>query len=273
MKSSFLATLVLVPAFLASAQTIVSDDFNAYTGVNSGVTPLTSNWSIFAQPNNNSVGSVVNTAGLDGTQALSTSTPSGNEWAVTNRTGFDLSNPVTVSFFYLRGATVGGVAHPQISLVGTVTDSYNAAESVGIRINQASTWQSYRGTGSGGTATAIPAGSITGSAATTQGNWYYFSATFTRISDTEVSVAGSLFDATSSGTVGNLLSSTAPITLASNLGADPTTFALVRANMTQIQSIDNFSVVAVPEPSTYALLAAGLFFAVVVLRRRTQRLG
>ena len=113
---------------------------------------------------------------------------------------------------------------------------------------------------------------------TTQGNltagWHYMSISADGASGGEFTnfrIASETFDDVTNTITGTVVERTFA-TLAHALASDTTTFGFVGGNWNAnaISNFDDFTLTAVPEPSTYALLAGFATLGLVMLRRRIR---
>lgn len=125
---------------------------------------------------------------------------------------------------------------------------------------------------------AVATGNKTSQFSLDANNWYQFSVQMTLTSATSVSLSAALYNRGADGTAAASLVTGSNIATTTNIdltsgggfnGADVFAGFTTRNNTGSVAlGMDNFAFAAVPEPSTYALLAGFLTLGVVLFRRR-----
>jgi hypothetical protein len=260
-------TTLAVASTMASGAVLVSDDFNSYTGLTTGATPLSTNWNTNASATNNPA--LLATAGLSGTQSIGVASGTGlnPDFSYVNKTAVDwtaISAPITMSVFFQRGTTGSGQGNPDLEFVGSDTQVINSNPALGARVNGSSSLE-IRSNNSGGFAST--------SVSLTTGNWYQLVVSYTRSTPNVITVSTSLFNSDSAGVVGTQVGSTVTANFTAHaLYSDSSIYGGVRltgnsTGQALTQSVDNFEISVIPEPATLAtcLATAG----VMLLRRRS----
>ena len=98
------------------------------------------------------------------------------------------------------------------------------------------------------------------------GQWYQFNLTFSEVTPTTLDMTGSIYNATSAGVVGSLISTATFTNLTSAIAGDSAVYGGFRSSFTG--TVDNFAISTVPEPSTFALLGLGALGLAAWRRRR-----
>lgn len=251
--------------------TQLAGDFNASSG--SGYGTLTN----------------VATGGLSNSGSLSVPAPFADSFAYTTKAAFSATQPSfgISTYFRAQPGTLGGVA---LALTIGAVDETTGLEFSPVGIPTAATANSLvltlrnRGTANSDGLSfelntfnnaATLTGEVSAPVVLTDGNWYQLSAAYIYNGSNSFTLTGQIFNSDSSGTLGSALYGTAPSWTRTNAGlADGDFFGLLSSQngaRRGIAQLDNYAVV--PEPSSIALLVAGLLAFTVVRRRRQKRLA
>lgn len=249
-------------ASVASAA-LFSENFNSYDSVTGGAAPLSAAYNLA-----NAAGVILdNAGGIGGSKALDFNT----DTHITSTTAIDFAANkatgvrVSILFQYLSGNS-SGQANPAIGITSGATDSPTSS-GLCARINLSGGINLFAGGSNLGGA---------GTVALTSGNWYQLVGTFkaTGVAG-EVQMLAEVFNASSSGTVGTLISSSSILaTGRQTILADTTMYPALRvsgrndltpAHSNRSANLDNFTVALVPEPAVIGMIGLS---SVALLRRR-----
>ena len=266
------AAALMLGASTLAAQTVFTDNFNSYTGTTTGGSPFYGTTGAYQGvqvpvPADVSLGNV----GIGGSQALQLSGTSDNIFVLkAPGSTINLSQgAVTLSLYFQRTAGVN-VSVPELGLVPTTASNISSGGGNGLsaRINSTAS-PSYQVRNSATTQSGF---TLTGSTATTVGNWYYFAVTIERLATTDqLSISSTLSNADNTGAVGTQLASISGTVTNSTLWNDSDgVFATFRAQGNGVGMIDNLAVSQIPEPSAFAGLAGLGALGLAASRRRRR---
>jgi hypothetical protein len=242
----------------ADVTPIFSDSFDSYADGNAD-TAFTSAYTAGASY------LVSSSTGLGGSKSLQNTADATlirKDSAINFTSGGD--NAFVTVGIYFQYAGAGGLAGPQVGLVGASNGTFTTTADISGRLN-GNKLQLRSNNGTVDTA-ATAASLITG-------NWYKLEYSVERTATTDTfNVSLSLYNASSAGVRGGLLDSIDATFANANMWGDSSVFAGIREN-TSILNLDDFAALqglpsTVPEPSSVSLLTGAASLGFIFSRRR-----
>jgi hypothetical protein len=219
--------------------------------------------------------------GLNGTNAVDLTNNANDATAILTAAGqvgaldSGTDGYTLAGFFRNQNGITGGSAVGifQLGLGSDTSTAFNGGSTfLSARVRRDGTVEFQ--TGANGTTVGTGAAVSTSATTLVDGNWYYLTVTLNRTSTQDTfSGTAELYNATSAGVIGSQLTNATSSTLVNAaMYADNSVYAGFRAagssgnSLSGANLVDNFSVVAVPEPASLAMLALGA----LAVRRRSR---